>query len=50
MNSTSMKKQAGLTLVEYVMGAALLAIFIVFIFSGIGTALFSKLQSVVSSI
>ncbi|WP_197078520.1 hypothetical protein [Vibrio sp. ECSMB14106] len=45
-----MKKQAGLTVVEYVMGAALLALFIGFVFSGMATALLSKFQSIVSSV
>jgi len=50
MNSTSMTQQAGLTTIEYVIGAASLVLFIVLVFSGMGTALISKLQSVTSSI
>jgi hypothetical protein len=50
MNKKGIRKQKGLTIVEYVIGAALLVIFAWAIFSGIATALFSKFITIVSGI
>ena len=45
-----MKNQAGLTTVEYVIGAAALVLFVGLVFSGMASALLSKIQSVISSV
>ncbi|CDT18267.1 hypothetical protein VCR4J2_260171 [Vibrio coralliirubri] len=50
MNIKRIKKQKGLTIVEYIIGAALLVFLAWAIFSGIAVSLFSKFQLIVSGI
>ncbi|CDT40507.1 hypothetical protein VCR26J2_150127 [Vibrio coralliirubri] len=50
MDSKRIRSQAGLTTVEYVIGAAALVLFVGLVFSGMATALLSKFQSIISSV
>lgn len=50
MDIKGIKKQRGLTIVEYIIGSALLVFLAWAIFSGIATALFSKFLTIVSGV
>ncbi|CAH6925092.1 conserved hypothetical protein [Vibrio chagasii] len=50
MNNNKLRRQSGLTTVEYVIGAASLVFAVGLVFSGMATALLSKFQSIISSV
>ncbi|CAH7123490.1 hypothetical protein VCHA29O37_710001 [Vibrio chagasii] len=50
MNNNKLRRQSGLTTVEYVIGAASLVLAVGLVFSGMATALLSKFQSIISSV